>query len=231
MTINEIDRIDQASIDEALRQAIITGRIEPGSWLREEALSRELGVSRTPLREALGRLSKEGMLARIPRRGFRAMELDQSELEELYEVLATIELQSMNSAAVHDKTLLEDLQRLRLDDIKSSDASRNFERDFKWHSRLVAACENTVLIEMHRDLLTRLSRYFHLFWEAVDDHARSQQEHEFIEQALLTGDLELAQAHLKSHRRLGMERIRDYMASLKSHPAQTGTHPDTTLRN
>lgn len=213
-----------ASIDDSIRQAIIEGRIKPGSWLREEALARDFGVSRTPLREACHRLAKEGMLDRIPRRGFRATQLDQTELEELYEVLVTLELQSIESMSEPGESLVPDLRLLKLEDQNNSrDATRYFERDLKWHSRLVAGCQNSVLIEMHREVSARLSRYFYLFWEAVDNSSGSRHDHERIEDALSAGDFELARAHLKSHRRKGMEKIREYMASKENSMANTNT--------
>jgi len=202
------------TIDDALKRALIEGTITQGTWLREEVLAREFGISRTPLREAFQRLAKEGLLERIPRRGFRASGFDLKELEELYAVLIALETQSLMSIAEPVEGLMSDLRTLNFgESAHSLAATHSYETDIKWHSRLVNACGNSVLIELHHQLATRLARYFHVFWESAGSASRSQGEHASIERAISANDMELACAQLRSHRRMGLHRIRARLES------------------
>ena len=75
---------DQSAAGQVQREmtgAIVTGRIQPGEWLREETLAERFGFSRTPVREACSRLARDGLIERVPRRGYRAFALDVRELE------------------------------------------------------------------------------------------------------------------------------------------------------
>ena len=72
-----------------LKHGIIHGELAPGSRLRADELAKQLGMSRTPVREALGRLASEGFLERIPHRGFRVPEESIADLLELYPILVT----------------------------------------------------------------------------------------------------------------------------------------------
>jgi DNA-binding GntR family transcriptional regulator len=77
---------------EAIRDRIVDGEIAVGKFVREQEVSEALGVSRTPVREALGRLASEGFLERIPHRGFRVPEEPMSTLLELYPIVSALEL-------------------------------------------------------------------------------------------------------------------------------------------
>lgn len=75
----------------AIREAIATGHIKPGEWLRQEALAKALNVSHVPVREALVRLVAEGLAVHIPYKGVRAVVLSPSELRDVYEARALLE--------------------------------------------------------------------------------------------------------------------------------------------
>lgn len=75
-----------------LRDRILAGQIAPGEFVREQEVSDAVGVSRTPVREALGRLASEGFLERIAHRGFRVPEESIADLLELYPILAALEV-------------------------------------------------------------------------------------------------------------------------------------------
>ena len=78
-------------VERALRERILEGDLEPGSRLHQEALSEELGVSRTPLREALGRLAADGLVDVLPNRGARVAEVREDDLRASYEARLVIE--------------------------------------------------------------------------------------------------------------------------------------------
>ena len=75
----------------ALRDRILAGKVAPGEFIREQEVSDGLGVSRTPIRESLGRLASEGFLERIPHRGFRVPKESIRDLIELYPIIGALE--------------------------------------------------------------------------------------------------------------------------------------------
>ena len=99
-------------VAELLRQRIFTHELQPGSWLDEQALAREYGISRTPLREALKVLASEGLVALKPRRGCYVAEISEQELDEVFQVLAVLEAESARLATLRIQTA--DLDTLRL---------------------------------------------------------------------------------------------------------------------
>jgi DNA-binding GntR family transcriptional regulator len=78
-------------VADRIRQLIYHGELEPGEWIDEKALCERLGISRTPLREALKVLASEGLLVLQPRRGCQVRTLSREELEELFPVMAVLE--------------------------------------------------------------------------------------------------------------------------------------------
>ena len=132
-----------------LLERIVAGELPPGARLRQEALAEELGVSRTPLREALARLVSEGLVEFVPNRGATVARRDFSDMEEAWRARLVIEPGAARMAAERrDPVALERMretvsrQRSVADDITASFA---LNRDF--HLGLVAASGNTHLLQ------------------------------------------------------------------------------------
>jgi DNA-binding GntR family transcriptional regulator len=94
-----------------LRDAIIDGRLEPGQWLRQEALAQELGVSQMPVRDALKRLVGEGLAERIPYRGVRIVEFSPEDIMDMFAVRMVLESLAVRYAAPRISD--EELERVR----------------------------------------------------------------------------------------------------------------------
>ena len=129
--------VDQAY--ETIRRAIISGRIEPGDWLRQESLAEELGVSSRTVREALGRLVAEGLAVREPYKGVRTVAPSVEEMQEIYYMRALLEGWAMELAASHLSQ--EQLVRMRellpqtaadLDTRAGRRATKEANREFHW---------------------------------------------------------------------------------------------------
>ena len=73
------------------REKILGGELRPGSWLKEQEVAAQLGISRTPVREAIARLELEGFVNRSPRRGAIVCQLELDEIDEIYEIRAALE--------------------------------------------------------------------------------------------------------------------------------------------
>ena len=100
-------------VHERLREQILSGKLEPGAELAEVALSEQLGVSRGPIREALGRLASEGLVTVRPRRGAVVRSLSKEEFLELYQVREALEMMAVRLAVPRLRQEdFEELQRL-----------------------------------------------------------------------------------------------------------------------
>lgn len=198
----------RVDVEASLRRALIRGDIAPNAWLREAALAEEYGVSRTPVREACQRLARDGLLERIPKRGFRSRPLTPAELDAAYPVLIALEVLAVESITAAGADLITELRAPELALRGERDVAELFEIDRRWHRRLVEAAGNPVVLEHHDRLAERIARYIHAYWRSWPDTSRSTADHLQIVDALERGDSKLAAAVLKSHREFGLARIR-----------------------
>jgi DNA-binding GntR family transcriptional regulator len=184
-----------------LRDEILSGSLTPGAELSEVALAESLGVSRGPIREAIGRLAAEGLVTVRPRRGAVVSSLSTEEFIELYQVREALELLAVQLAVPRLGT--DDITALQaLIDEMSTRAERKqvgefFEANTAFHARLVDASGNAKLIDMYRQLLDQLGRYRRRSLQLRGNLQRSVAEHAAILRAAKRGDAERA-AHLMS---------------------------------
>jgi DNA-binding GntR family transcriptional regulator len=197
-----------------LRAAILSGRLEPGAELAEVPLSEELGVSRGPIREAIGRLASEGLVTVRPRRGAVVSPLSKEEFLELYQVREALERMAVKLAV--RRLQPEDFAALqRLIDDMATHAERGqvddfFEANAAFHARLVDASGNAKLGELYRQLLDQIGRYRTRSLRLRGNLQRSVAEHAAILRAAKRGDAERA-AHLMSeHIRVPQRGLGDF---------------------
>jgi DNA-binding GntR family transcriptional regulator len=133
----------------ALREAILDGAMTPGTWLREDSISRDLGVSRTPVREALRRLSGEGFVTRQPHAGSVVAALSVSDIEALYIVRADLEALAARLAAENATSALIGRLRSVNDDMNATlaegDAPKLRLLNYDFHRTLREAGNNSYL--------------------------------------------------------------------------------------
>jgi DNA-binding GntR family transcriptional regulator len=197
-----------------LRAAILSGRLEPGAELAEVPLSEELGVSRGPIREAIGRLASEGLVTVRPRRGAVVSPLSKEEFLELYQVREALERMAVKLAV--RRLQPEDFAALQgLIDDMTTHAERGqvdefFEANAAFHARLVDASGNAKLGELYRQLLDQIGRYRTRSLRLRGNLQRSIAEHAAILRAAKRGDAERA-AHLMSeHIRVPQRGLGDF---------------------
>jgi DNA-binding GntR family transcriptional regulator len=154
-----------AELETTLFVMIVYGDIPPGHRINEVHLSDRLGVSRTPLREALIRLEGDGILMSRPRRGFFVKELTEEEVAHLYEALAVLAPRALELAGTPSTERLETLEAL-IDEIEEPDqeAERLIRLDARWHLGLLGGCPNPILIDTIRGLIRRTHRYAHAYF-------------------------------------------------------------------
>jgi len=136
------------------------GDLPAGSRVRDAALAGELGVSRTPIREALLRLVREGVLDTTLGRGFRVRPLDPTELRDVGEILGVLEALALRTSPAPDDSRRRRLLELdRQLEQTRGDLSRCLDLEDEWHRTLLEACPNRRLLEMITSLRHIPRRY------------------------------------------------------------------------
>jgi DNA-binding GntR family transcriptional regulator len=200
---------------------IVSAEYPPGSVLTEAALSRAMGVSRTPVREALLRLEAEGVLESTLARGFMLRALSRSEAAELYPILAALEALAVENAGPAVKPVLATLRATLSELEECTDAVRRWQLDTAWHATLTSACGNRHLAGLIAQLRTSLSRYELAYMQQVRSREQADQQHREILGALEAGDARRAASLLTGHWRDGEQVILRWLAD--SYPTSAGT--------
>ncbi|MCC8102739.1 MAG: GntR family transcriptional regulator [Clostridiales bacterium] len=173
---------------QTLRQAILRGEIRPGERLMEIHLAKKLGVSRTPVREALRMLELEGLVTTIPRKGAVVAEITVSDLEDVLEVrLALEELAVQIVCKKLTKEQLEELKALAAEfcrTLDGDDVVACAEADMTFHDAIYNATGNKRLIQILNNLREQMYRYRMEYLKDKESHQVLAQEHEEILQAL-----------------------------------------------
>ena len=195
-----------------LRGEILEGRLEPGAELAEVALAEQLGVSRGPIREAIGRLASEGLVTVRPRRGAVVRSLSKEEFLELYQVREALERMAVQLAV--PRLTPEQLAELgALNEAMDGHAARGevaefFEANLGFHRRLLEASGNAKLQELYRQLLGQIGRYRMRSLTLRGNLQRSVAEHASILRAAKRGDAERAAQLAAEHIRVPQRRLK-----------------------
>ncbi|WP_295854074.1 GntR family transcriptional regulator [uncultured Xylophilus sp.] len=190
---------------DALRRRILDNAWPPGHQALEQEIALELGVSRTPVREALIRLEREGLVQVIPRRGMRVLPMSATDMRELYEILTALESLAAETLANRKPSDAELAPLLQATDAMEQALARDdldawAAADEDFHARLVTLAGNRLLAEAvfgHWDRAHR-ARMFTLRLRPAPVH--STQEHRALVECLRAGDSAGAAAVNRAHR-------------------------------
>ncbi|WP_346355195.1 GntR family transcriptional regulator [Azotosporobacter soli] len=148
---------------ETLRNAIVAGTLKPGERLMEIQVAEELGVSRTPVREAIRKLELEGFVVMIPRRGTYVSDLSIKDVNEVYEVRTALDVLAAGLAVERiTEEELEEMERLLVifgECIEANDLDKIVEADGKFHDILYKATRNERLVGIVNNLREQLTRF------------------------------------------------------------------------
>ena len=193
-------------VAELLRQRIFAHQLPPGSWIDELKIAEEIGISRTPLREALKVLATEGLVTMKLRRGAYVTEVSQKDLLQVYHLLALLESDASaelaRCASAEQIAELQGLHDVLEDAVHERDAF--FIANEQFHMRVLEMLDNKWLSQMVADLrkVMKLNRHQSLFKTGrIHD---SLQEHRNILQALHQRDSEGARRAMQLHFRNGL---------------------------
>ncbi|WP_095505008.1 GntR family transcriptional regulator [Paraferrimonas sedimenticola] len=197
---------DKATL--AIQQAIITGELEAGSKINEQALAAKYGISRGPLREALQTLEQQRLVVRQPNVGARVAALSLDELHQLYELRAVLESMACQLAAQHITTdLKQQLTRLIEQQSQAFQNGRDFHMsdDVDFHHCIIQASQNRYLQDSLTGGLYHLVRMYRYQCTGESRPTRAIEEHAAIAKAIIKGDGELASLLMKRHIQTGLK--------------------------
>jgi DNA-binding GntR family transcriptional regulator len=183
----------RSEVRRLLLEEIVRGDLAPAAGINEAELSLRLGVSRTPLREALLALEREGFLESTPGRGFSVSALTRSDAEEIYPVLWTLEGLALRAAWPLKRSRLVQLEQAnRRLEAARRDPALALARDREWHALLLADCPNRRLLGMIDNLKDQAARYEDAFMRNSGQVITSVVQHRAIQAAARSDDPEKA---------------------------------------
>lgn len=186
-----------------VRNMIVEGRLPAGERINEVHLAQLLGISRTPLREALHRLAHEGALTSAPRIGYFVRPLTLEEFREIYPIRPLLDPEALRLAGVPGKEHLQHLREINERLERASGANAIIELDDEWHLELLVGCKNKVLLDLIEQFIQRTRRYEIALMNERKNVSRICTEHRRIMTALSRKDLKAACAALASNLRSG----------------------------
>ncbi len=190
---------------EALRKLIFDGSLPPGSDHLEAELAQRLGLSRTPVREAMGRLEAQGLITIRPRRGARIVGLSPEDMNDIYEVLTALEAAAAARAAGRRPTPdelapMEEAIAAMNAALDARDLSGWAHADDNFHRALVAASGNQRLIEAVSLYVDQVRRARAVTLRLRPLPTRSNEDHEAVLAAIRRGDVQAANRIHSAHR-------------------------------
>lgn len=186
-----------------LREAILQGKLEPGERLMEIALANQLGVSRTPIREAIRKLEIEGLVINAPRRGAVVAEITIKDLRDVLEVRRNLENLAVKLACEkaneQDIRELKELHRSFISTLKNEDLTEVAQADVKFHDKIYEITDNKRLIQILSNLREQMYRYR---FEYIKDEIHRRvlvDEHAMIIEGIENKDVDKAKKYMEIH--------------------------------
>ena len=196
---------------EELKMQILKGKITPGTRMMEVEMAEQMGVSRTPIREAIRKLEKEGLVTIEPRKGAYASQLSQKDMTEIIEVREYLEgLAAYYAAKRATEEQKEALKRvcLRYDDaVEAKNSQEMIKFDTEFHHLIVEAAENKILVHLVEQLQELVLRFRYLYYDTFKRGEKMPAEHHAILDSILAGDADKAQESAFIH----IERLKEIL--------------------
>ncbi len=205
---------------EALREFILLGKLPPGQPVPERDLAEALGISRTPLKEALRILENEGLIVYSPTRRPRVADPSLEELAQNLAVLGALEALAGELACLHatdeEIAVAVDLEQRMREAPINTDPLKFFSWDMEFHRTIVNAARNAPLIETHRAYNARLWRARFISSKTRTARDKTLGQHEDILSSLRARKGKACAKHLKRHLQAAITNITAAQASLAS---------------
>jgi DNA-binding GntR family transcriptional regulator len=188
---------------ESLREAILSGQLRPGERLMEIQLAEEMGVSRTPVREAIRKLELEGSVVMIPRKGAYVSGLSLKDIADVFEIRGALEglAAELASDRITDEEL-EELERYLVkiaEEIENGDLNKVVQTDTDFHSLLYQASRNGRLTQIINNLREQIQRFRTTSLSYPGRMKNALEEHRKIVEAIASRDGDLARKLAQEH--------------------------------
>ncbi|MBQ6400760.1 MAG: GntR family transcriptional regulator [Firmicutes bacterium] len=198
---------------EELKMQILTGGIVPGTRMMEVDLAEEMGVSRTPIREAIRKLEKEGLVTIEPRRGAYASMISTEDMVEILEVRQDLEGLAAYLAAsrMNDKEMkqLNEIAERYNKAVTEGSMKDMIQYDTKFHRLIVDSCSNKILVHMIEQLQELVLRFRYIYYDNFRRAENMPEEHRAIIEAIASGDADharqVADVHIDRLKQLVIE--------------------------
>ena len=188
---------------EELRNQILTGRIKPGTRMMEIELAEDMGVSRTPIREAIRKLEKEGLVVIEPRKGAYASELSLKDMIEILEVRANLEGLAAQCAAERiteiEKQMLKEVYENFDQAVLDGNMGEMIQNDTRFHHLIVESSKNNYLIHMVEQLQELVLRFRYIYYKDFKRAEEMPAEHRRIFEAIVNGNAADARLEAYNH--------------------------------
>lgn len=205
-------------VTNALRKSIVSSYFRPGEKLSETALAQLFGVSRTPVREALKQLQREGLVEIIPRVGTCVTKPTEKEINDLFTVKEVLEGLAAGLLAKRGKVPeLDELEKAMKDledAVQNGDIDAYVEANDRFHAVIMKGSDNKKLQDLFQMSSNQLpySRYVYLTLSQPNRLQKSVQEHRQIFEAILSGDEQKAESCMREHVRASANKLREGLA-------------------
>ena len=196
---------------EELKRQILVGEIAPGTRIMEFELAEDMGVSRTPVREAIRKLEKEGLVTIEPRRGAYASDISIKDMVDVLEVRQMLEGMAASMAA--QKVTEEE----KLDFVEANSAYKNAVKkgnieeiiryDELFHQLIVSYSGNKTLNQLLSQVQELALRFRYIYYDDFSRYENMPVEHEEIEEAIISGDTQKAKVVAEEH----VERLKKFV--------------------
>ena len=186
-----------------LREAILRGDLVPGERLMELQLAAKLGVSRTPIREAIRMLEQEGLAITIPRKGAIVAGMTEKDMQDVLEIREALEELSVQVAC--DKITEEEIAKLQKNmknfehSLKTGDLKKMAQADVEFHDVIYQATDNPKLINMLNNLREQMYRYRVEYLKNPENHEQLLMEHEAIYKGIVEKDKAVVTEMIRKH--------------------------------
>ena len=200
------------------QELIGSGELSPGNLYSESAMSKQLGISRTPLRTALQQLEREGLIIRLPQRGFYVYQFEEKDIEELFAIRKAIEGYAVEQIA-REKSEVDLKQAMKhlnaqVEARQSDDYSEFIREDRKFHENLVKALNNKRLVAIYSDLRQSIELLGLKRFKMNSQRNQSITEHKAIIKAIENGDPLAAREAVYNHLDMAMIPLKQYLKSI-----------------
>lgn len=198
-----------------IRQAILVGDMQPGERLMEIHLAERLGVSRTPVREAIHKLEQEGLVIMTPRKGAEVAQITEQGLRDVLEVRRGLDAMSIELACERikdgDKKALNDARVAFEEAIKGGDIRELARTDVAFHEIIVRATGNQRLIEVVTQMAEQMYRYRFEYLKDTSSYEKLVEEHrrmcEYIEKGNKQDAAKVAREHIDNQEKSIMQQL------------------------